>query len=276
MTPQPPEPGPDPHHIGPEELAAIVRYFRRAERADARRRAIRKGIRAVRGLLGLSSQSVAPPEPAFPKGGRPAVLTLPPVLQRDGTCVANAVAGAIETFLCYEAGATSGISRIDADELRRIKCGSDEFDDGIDNIIERARQALDASHSGCPDPRHTWPATVQRINVNTGDPPTHIICDAIKHYGSVISVIDLYVPPDLSALNGRGLYDPPADAHATHQAHALLLVGWELFDGRTVWLAKNSYGEGNGDHGFVRIPWGQRRLQPEKRILAVTSVRHPT
>jgi|EP01047_Picozoa_sp_COSAG01_P066465 hypothetical protein len=66
----------------------------------------------------------------------------------------------------------------------------------------------------------------------------------------------MYVPPDFFSYS-KGIYDPPMCGDPS-PTHAMLLAGYGTDDsGVDYWLVKNSWGDGWGEDGYVRVRRGK-------------------
>ncbi|HIE30812.1 MAG TPA: PKD domain-containing protein, partial [Methanosarcinales archaeon] len=124
-----------------------------------------------------------------------------------------------------------------------------------------------ASSSSC-DPCSGWTERVWNIKDHVYvKSTTDDFKWALQEYGP-ISVV-LTVPDDWYYYTG-GVYTPvwSSDDGVGWANHAVLLVGWNDYDG--CWIVKNSWGTGWGESGYARVKYGD--LETYNYAYAVTGV----
>jgi len=81
-------------------------------------------------------------------------------------------------------------------------------------------------------------------------PSVESIKQAIKNYGPIF--IAVHVGPSFGAYTG-GIFNNDEDGYVNH---AVALVGWDDNGGEGYWILRNSWGEGWGESGYMRIRYG--------------------
>lgn len=195
---------------------------------------------------------------------------------KTGSCVANALVGALELML-----ARQGRERIDLSRLflyytaRRID-GKEHVDAGT--RVNHAMAAL-LAHGICEE--RMWPFLVSAVNQR----PTEACFTNARHYEAVqiarmpadlaMTVLAKEIPVAFGIVLPRecyaegqrsGVCPRPEDLPQASPTggHAMLIVGYDI-DERT-WLVRNSWGTGFGDGGYWKIGFDtmERYAHPEQ------------
>jgi len=107
-----------------------------------------------------------------------------------------------------------------------------------------------------------WPNRVARatgVSTITGD--ADAMKNAISSYGSVTACLDVY--QDFFSYN-TGVYRHLTGDYAG--GHCISLIGYS--DADECWIGKNSWGPGWGDGGFLRIGYGECRIESYQTLSA--------
>jgi C1A family cysteine protease len=93
-----------------------------------------------------------------------------------------------------------------------------------------------------------------RVRTAFGEPPSvEAMKQAMATYGPI--AVAMTVNDDFRNAKAGQVYSVQVDGEPNH---AMLLVGWS--DTMHAWLAKNSYGPGFCEHGFIWIKWGCSKI----------------
>jgi hypothetical protein len=271
----------DPHRgrtIRHLTIAQYTRLRRNAEAARAHSRLkhpIRTGRGAVRSVMrALGVAAILPP--AFdPMDASNRRLTTPVRQQpsHSESCTAYAVAAAMEGFWCRQQQRPEALPFLSVDEI------FDAAGAELDAAIGVASSTPGISDEVCHPPNGVrcsqWAQSSWRGDFTLMDQPLREMVDAMREslVASGPVVIAMPIFPNFDAFTGSGVYAPGGGA--VIGAHALAVIGYETLNSGGVWVAKNSYGAGWGDQGYVRLAWRDKKLEPEAVAYATLDVHHP-
>lgn len=190
---------------------------------------------------------------------------LPPVYDQGqvGSCVANALAGAVEIVQSRSGYQQQRPDRMALYYRERQMEGTVNEDAGAiiaDGIaVLRAGYEVETAY----DP--TWsPAWTQRPPRRDDNAPRLVNAEPLAIDEGTIAwelacghpvAVGLHVTEAWQTLRGDTLPDPSG---AGIGGHAVLLVGYDLT--ARVWIMRNSWGAGWGDGGYARLPWSWTSL----------------
>lgn len=192
---------------------------------------------------------------------------LPPIWDQGqlGSCVSHGVAGAY----CYDAGegATFDPSRLFLYYNGRVIEGTVDEDSGLtcaDGIKALAKYGL--------APASDWPYD---INQFTEQPPKQAYDDGILREATKYARVDqtaqamqacltagtpivvgftVYESFESDAVARTGDVPMPGKREQVLGGHCVLVVGYIVREGQPVWICRNSWGDGWGDHGYFYMP----------------------
>lgn len=200
--------------------------------------------------------------------------------KRTGSCVANAVVGALELLQARQGHPRRDLSRLFVYYNSRKLHSSEPKDEGT--FVHTAMAALIA-HGVCEE--KLWPLSELTVN----DPPTQACYENAQHYGGIefarmkASVPIEYVlaegiPVVIGVTLPRECY---IEAHKTgvmplpenvqqsgqpfrHSGHAMLVVGYDLETKH--YIMRNSWGRRYAKDGYFMMPFAilQKHSQPER------------
>jgi len=171
----------------------------------------------------------------------------------DESCGAHAVGAAIESYLVEHHVIGQADQLIDpfqiyqtAGSRRSLRRACEAAATGVSTAIGRFRPVF--------------------FNFDSADPQAMVFDLATRR---VPLMIEASVDSAFVMYEGTDIYHGIGS-----DLHAICLIGYgtEAQTGRGYWVAKNSYGEGWGDHGYVRFLWRDPLVQPEENVYSLRSM----
>ncbi|MFO7663418.1 MAG: C1 family peptidase [Chloroflexota bacterium] len=190
-----------------------------------------------------------------------------------GSCWAFGTVGAVESAIKIMDGLT-----VDLSEQWLVSCNTQGYDCGggwyvFDYFLAEGRLDLCGETGGvlepyfpyvaynascnCPYPRSYWIDNWGYIGPSNQVAPTTDIKTAIMQWGPV--AVSVYVNDAWYAYGG-GIFNACQNFSVNH---SVVIVGWDdnyENSGIGVWIVKNSWGTGWGDHGYIYIPYGCSKI----------------
>lgn len=183
-----------------------------------------------------------------------------------GSCTGNAIAGALQFDRMKQGLQVFTPSRLFIYYNERVMEGTVASDSGA-QIRDGIKSV--ATQGDCPEPE--WPYDINKF---ADAPPASCYSDALKlkavQYRSVgqnlrdmrgclaeghpfvfgFTVYESFESPDVAQTGDMPM---PAAGESVVGGHAVLAVGYD--DGKQVFIVRNSWGEGWGDHGYFHMPY---------------------
>lgn len=185
---------------------------------------------------------------------------------RTSSCVANAIVGALEFHQRRARQPVIDLSRLFVYYNARALAGKENEDCGT--FIHHGMAAL-LAHGACEE--RMWPFLEAMVSTKptTGCFTNASYYEAVQYARTPLGVSALtaisqglpvvfgtYIPMDYyHAADKTGIMPGPGEVVQTRppSGHAMLLVGYDMAQG--AWLARNSWGAGFADGGYVWIPF---------------------
>jgi len=194
---------------------------------------------------------------------------MPPVYDQGqlGSCTANAIGAAFDFERHLQGKPFLTPSRLFIYFNERTVEHTVKSDSGA-----QIRDGIKTTKTYGVAPEREWPYDIARFTVK---PPAKAFKDALANqavdYARVPQVVEamqqvlagghpivigftVYESFESDAVAASGIVPMPSPGEKALGGHAVLIVGYETFNGQLRWIVRNSWGNSWGDGGYFRIP----------------------
>ena len=196
------------------------------------------------------------------RGGMPAVYNQ----QELGSCVAQAICGAMQYVNMQEGHTSASMSRLFVYYNAREMEGTVELDSGA---AVRDGIKSTATHGVCNE--DLWPYSIEHFRLKPSAPcyeaakkeravtysrlgsSVRGMCSTLAGGRPFVFGSTLYDGFETDAVAGTGIVHLPEPKEQPVGGHAMLCVGYD--DAAKVFIVRNSWGADWGDHGYCYMPY---------------------